>query len=49
MKIEVKKNKAVKFYPESIQEEILLEDLIEIIKYGRSDKLAGFIKEILNR
>jgi hypothetical protein len=49
MRIEIKKSRAVKFSPESIQEEILLEDLIEVLKYDKGDKLAGLIKEILNR
>jgi hypothetical protein len=49
MNIEIKKSKALKFYPENISEDLLLKDIAYIFDLGLDYELRKYVSKILNR
>jgi len=49
MNVEIKKSKALKFYPENISEELLLKDIAYVFERGLDSELRKFVNKILDR
>ncbi len=49
MNVQIKKSGGIKLTPQSITDELLLNDIVEVFKFDKNNELANLINKILNR